>query len=148
MASDGNRPQREKRQNIPQKGRNGCLWKCKGDAWQAIPFRWWLFWKSIHSFYNRERLCKISTDLLLLCYKIGISKDLFYGTLLNEKEREKNSSIHRFYVYLINYRQMAGGEHKLGWDIFCSCINLNQIHIQQKCGTSGKELLPYTQYDI
>ena len=25
-------------------------------------------------------------------------------------------------------------------DIFCSCINLNQIHIQEKCGTSvGKE---------
>ena len=27
-------------------------------------------------------------------------------------------------------------------DIFCSCINLNQIHIQEKCGTSvEKELL-------
>ena len=53
-----------------------------------------------------------------------------------------------FYVYLINYRQMAGGakelarEGTMNRDIFCSCINLNQIHIQEKCGTSvGKELL-------
>ena len=56
MASDGNRPQREKRQNIPQKGRNGCLWKCKGYSWKAIPSGWGLFWKSVYPFHNKERL--------------------------------------------------------------------------------------------
>ena len=36
-------------------------------------------------------------------------------------------------------------EGTMNRDIFCSCINLNQIHIQEKCGTSvGKELLLYT----
>jgi hypothetical protein len=34
-------------------------------------------------------------------------------------------------------------------DIFCSCINLNQIHIQEKCGTSvGKELLYLSSFEL
>ena len=62
----------------------------------------------------------------------------------------KNSSIpYRFtciWSIIVKWQGVKRArEGTMNRDIFCSCINLNQIHIQEKCGTSvGKELLLYT----
>ena len=64
----------------------------------------------------------------------------------------KNSSIpYRFtciWSIIVKWqgvKRARAREGTMNRDIFCSCINLNQIHIQEKCGTSvGKELLLYT----
>ena len=61
----------------------------------------------------------------------------------------KNSSIpYRFtciWSIIVKWqgvKRARAREGTMNRDIFCSCINLNQIHIQEKCGTSvGKELL-------